>query len=172
MDTSRLLLRFPLLVLLPLTLHLLYLVFHSSLLLVMLVLSNFLVSMFLLQVYLFTLFRLFVLVSVTVCTTFGDTSVVSVTCIYILNRTCNHFVSLRLLLIVDTSRLLLRFPLLVLLALTRYTCFIWCSIVYPTGVGDACSIQLPCVHVPSSSVFVTLFRLFVLVSVTVCTHFW
>ena len=39
------------------------------------------------------------------------------------------------------------------------------------NVGEACSAQLPCVHVPSSSVFVTLLRLFVLVSVTVCTTF-
>ena len=32
--------------------------------------------------------------------------------------------------------------------------------------GEGCSAQLPCDHVPSSSAFVTLFRLFVLVSVT------
>ena len=45
------------------------------------------------------------------------------------------------------------------------------GVPYLATVGEACSVQLPDVHVPSSSVFVTLFRLFVLVSVTVCTTF-
>ena len=48
---------------------------------------------------------------------------------------------------------------------------VWSGVPYLATVGEACFAQLPCVHVPSSSVFVTLFRLFVLVSVTVCTTF-
>ena len=112
---------------------------------------------------------MFVLVSVTVCTTFGDTSLVSLLAsTYLIVRVitfvstsssfaCGYFTTTSVSSIVGVTS-------------TNDTLSL-SGVPYFSTVGETCSFQLPGVHVPSSSVFVTLFRLFVLVSVTVCTTF-